>query len=492
MASRRNAQIDVIVVGAGPNGLAAAVTAARAGLRVRVYERAGWPGGGAATRELTLPGFHHDVGAAIHPLAFASHFFREFGLRDRVRFVTPDVSFAQPLVPGHSAIAYRDVERTADRLGRDGATYTRLLRPLVDRTGGIAALTGGSLLRIPRDLVAAGVLAARALEQGSRGWGLRFRDAAAPALLTGASAHTLLPQPSIAAAGAGLVLTAYAHAEGWPVPIGGSGAIIAAMVADLEAHGGEIVSDHEVADLAAVPRARAILLDVTPRAFVRLAGPLMPARYRQAMERFRYGAGVAKVDFALGEPVPWADADLRRAGTVHLGGTRAEMVAAEREVLRGGHPERPYVLVAQPSAFDPTRAPAGRHTLWTYTHVPAGSPVDRREAVINQIERFAPGFRDTVLAVSSRTAVGMEQVNPNHIGGDISSGAPTLGQLFARPVVRTDPWRTPIPGVYLASASTAPGPGVHGLAGWHAAQSALRNEFGIRTSPDLSPTAATR
>lgn len=489
MAPRPDAGIDVVVVGAGPNGLAAAVTAARAGLRVRVYERAAWPGGSAATRELTLPGFHHDVGAAIHPLAFMSAFFREFGLRDRVRFVTPDVSFAQPLSAGRSAIAYRDLDRTAAGLGRDGRAYARLLRPLVDRAVSVADITGGSLLRVPVDPVAAAVLSARALEQGSGAWGIRFRGDAAPALLTGASAHSLLRHPGVAAAGAGLVLSTYAHAEGWPVPIGGSGAIVAAMVADLEEHGGEIVTDHEVTGLAALPRARATLLDVTPRAFARWAGPLLPRPYRRAMERFRYGAGVAKVDFALSEPVPWADAELRRAGTVHLGGTRADMIAAEHAVLAGTHPERPYVLAAQPSVFDPTRAPEGRHTLWTYTHVPAGSSRDRREAVISQIERFAPHFRDTILAVSARTARQMADLNPNLVGGDISGGAPTLAQLVGRPVLRADPWRTPIPGIYLASASTSPGPGVHGLAGWHAARSALRREFGIRTAPDLSPRA---
>lgn len=487
MSIRRGTELDVVVVGAGPNGLAAAVTMARAGLRVRVYERAGWPGGGAATREVTLPGFRHDVGSAIHPLAFTSRFFREFGLRDRVDFVTPEISFAQPLSVGRSALAFRDLERTADHLGADGPAYARLMRPLVDRVGALSDLTGASLLRLPPDLIAAGVFAARALEQGSGLWGSRFRHDAAPALLSGVAAHTILRQPSIAAAAAGLVLTTYAHAAGWPIPVGGSGAIVDALVADLVDHGGELVTDHHVASLTELPRAMATLLDVTPRAFARMAGGLLPGAYRRRMERFRYGDGVAKVDFALSQPVPWGDPDLARAGTVHLGGTRREMIDAENTVNRGEHPALPYVLVAQQSVFDPTRAPEGSHTLWTYTHVPAGSPVDRAEAVIAQIERFAPDFRDTILAVSSLTAVDMQHRNPNYIGGDIAAGAPTLAQIVGRPVFRADPWRTPIRGVYLATASTAPGPGVHGLAGWYAARSALCHEFGVRTGPDLSP-----
>lgn len=478
---------DVVVVGSGPNGLAAAVTMARAGLRVRVYERSEWVGGGVATRELTLRGFRHDVGSAIHPLAFASRFFREFGLRDRVDFITPEVSFAQPLAPGRSALAFRDLDRTAERLGADGLAYARLMRPLVDRAGAVADLTGGSLVRIPPDLVTAALFAARAGEQGSVLWNARFREEAAPALLSGVAAHSILRQPGIAAAAAGLVLTTYAHAGGWPVPIGGSGAITDALVADLVAHGGEVLTGHDVGSLEELPRARVTMLDVTPQAFVRMAGPRLPAGYRRTLERFRYGGGIAKVDFALSAPVPWADADLARAGTVHVGGTRREMIASENAVQRGAHPERPYVLVAQQSVFDTTRAPDGHHTLWTYTHVPPGSTHDRREAVIAQIERFAPHFRDTIVAVSSRTAVDVQNMNPNYVGGDIAAGAPTLGQIIRRPVLSPDPWRTPIRGVYLATASVAPGPGVHGLGGWHAALSALRHEFGTRLWPDLSP-----
>ncbi|MCH6230007.1 NAD(P)/FAD-dependent oxidoreductase [Microbacterium sp. CFH 31415] len=480
-------ECDAVVVGAGPNGLAAAVTLARAGLSVRVYERADKAGGGASTRELTLPGHRHDVCSAVHPMAFESRFFREFGLRSRVRFVTPDLSFAHPLDGGRAALAHRDLSRTRDGLGRDGRVYERLMRPLAERATSIAEFTGSSLLAVPADIPTAAAFGVRALEQGSPAWSARFREDAAPAMLTGVAAHTILPQPSIAAAGAGLALTAYAHARGWPIPVGGSQAIVDAMVDDLRAHGGEVVLDHEVRSLRELPRAQATLLDVTPRAFLRMAAEAMPVGYRHALEAFRYGGGVAKIDFALSGPVPWSHAEVRHAGTVHVGGTRAEVAAAENAVNAGRLPERPYVLVSQPSVFDGTRAPAGHHTLWTYTHVPAGSVADRREAVIAQIERFAPGFRDLILATSSRTALDVERHNPNYPGGDIAAGAPTLWQIIRRPVLTPDPWRTPIPGVYLAGASAVPGPGVHGLAGWFAARSALRHEFGTRTLPDLSP-----
>jgi phytoene dehydrogenase-like protein len=306
-------------------------------------------------------------------------------------------------------------------------------------------------------------------------------------MLTGVAAHTILPQPSLTGAGAGLALTAYAHARGWPVPIGGSQSIIDAMVDDLRAHGGEVITDHEVTSLEELSPSRATLLDVTPRAFTRIASRTIPTRYRRALEMFRYGAGSAKVDFALSEPVPWTNPALREAGTLHLGGTREEVAASENAVTRGRLSESPYVLVAQQSRFDDTRAPDGQHTLWTYTHVPADSTADRQEAVIRQIERFAPGFRDTILATSSRTAVDVARHNPNYVGGDIASGAPTFAQLLRRPVLSPDPWRTPIPGVYLCSASVTPGPGVTGLVGWYAALSALRHEFGTRALPDLSP-----
>jgi len=478
---------DAIIVGSGPNGLAAAVTLARSGLSVAVYERSTLLGGAASTTELTLPGFRHDLGSAVHPLALQSWFFREFGLERRVPLIVPEVSYAHPLDGGRAGLAFRDLDLAAAALGVDGPAYARLMRPLVDHLRGVADFTGNALLRIPGDPLAALYFGIRSLEQGGPWWNARFREDVAPALVTGVSAHTILHQPSLAAGGAGLVLATYGHGRGWPIPVGGSQSIADAMIADIRAHGGVLHTGVEVTSLDELPPARAVLLDTTPRALIRLAGHRMPVGYRRALERFRYGGGVAKVDFALSEPVPWANADVARAGTVHIGGTRDEIAAAENAVARGDLPDAPYVLAAQPTLFDTSRAPAGAHVLWAYTHVPSGSPADREEAVVRQIERFAPGFRDTVLASSSRSAVDIAAWNPNFPGGDISAGAPTLTQLLGRPVYKPDPWRTPMKGVYLCSSSTSPGPGVHGLAGWQAALSALRHEFGTRLRPDLSP-----
>ncbi len=477
---------DVEIVGSGPNGLAAAVTLARAGLSVRVYERLSQLGGGASTREEAAPGFRFDTCSAVHPLALASPFFRAFGLARRVEFVTPEVSFAHPLPGGASGIAYRDLARTVAELGRDGAAYRRLLGPLSAHAREVARFTGSTLLRVPPHPIVAARFGLRTLWQGSPLWRAGFTGETAPAMITGVAAHAIVPQPSPVAAAAGLALQAHAHAAGWPIPLGGSQAISDALADDLRAHGGEIVTDHEVASLDELT-ARAVVLDVTPRALVRLAGGRMPARYRRALERFRYGSGAATVHFALSAPVPWADERIARAGTVHIGGTREEIAAGENAVLAGRHAASAYVLVSQPSVFDPSRAPAGSHALWTYTHVPTGSTVDQTEAVTRAIERVAPGFRDVIIASHSATAADLAAHNPNYVGGDIGAGAATLGQLLARPVLRTDPWRTPMRGVYLCGASTVPGPGVHGQSGWFAARSALQHEFGIRHTPSLAP-----
>jgi phytoene dehydrogenase-like protein len=490
-ARRSTGDDEALVVGAGPNGLAAAVVLARAGLRVTVYEKDERPGGGAATRELTLPGFLHDVCSAVHPLAFESRFFREFGLAERVRFAVPELSFAHPLDGGRAGLAYRDLRRTAEELGRDGSAYARLMGRLSRAAQGVADFTGSPLLRVPRHPVTAVRFALASLEQGTPAWGARFREDVAPAMLTGVSAHTILPLPSLAAAGAGLALTAYAHGQGWPVPVGGSQAIIDAMVADVEAHGGRLVTGHHVTDLRELPPARLVLLDVTPDALLRMRGADLPAGYRAALTRFRYGNAVAKVDFALSDPVPWRSPAVGDAAAVHVGGSRAEIAAGERDVARGRLPASPYVLASEPTRFDPSRAPAGKHTLWTYTHVPRGSTADRTKAIVAQIERFAPGFRDTILQSSSRTAVEVAAHNPSYPGGDIAAGAPDLVQLLKRPTVSPRPWATPLPGVYLCSASTSPGPGVHGLAGYHAARQALADAFGaeVADSVALSPVS---
>ncbi|MFT2710881.1 phytoene desaturase family protein [Clavibacter sp. Sh2036] len=478
--------IDAIVVGSGPNGLAAAVTMARAGLSVQVHERADTVGGGSRTAELTLPGFHHDICSAVHPMALASGFFRAFQLDRRIDLVVPEISYAHPLDGGRSGIAYRDIDRTADALGVDGRAWRQLMGPLAASADRVAQFTNGPLLQVPRHPPTAIRLGLRALEQGSPLWNARFRGDVAPAMFTGVAAHAIQTMPSVSTAAAALSLGAYAHARGWPVPVGGSQSIVDAMVADLRAHGGEVITGSEVRRLRELPAARAVLFDTSARALARIASDRLPAGYLRALRRFRYGNAASKVDFALSGPVPWTDPELRCAGTLHVGGTRAEIQAAERDVAAGRHSDDPYVLVAQPSIDDPGRAPAGKHVLWAYTHVPAGSTVDQTEAITRQIERFAPGFRDLILASSSIDAVGMEEHDPNYIGGDIAAGAASVWQLLARPVLSPDPWRTPAAGVYLASSSATPGPGVHGMAGYQAARSALRHEFGITRGPDLS------
>ena len=483
--------VDAAVVGAGPNGLAAAVTLARAGLRVHVFERNPTIGGGARTMELTLPGFRHDVCSAVHPMALASRFFRDFELARRLELRQPPISYAHPLDGGRAGLAFRDLDRTAEGLGRDGEAYRRLMAPLVARADEVASFTGSNLVGLPEHPITALRFGMRALEQGSPLWNARFDDDIAPAMLTGVAAHTILPMPGLSSAGAGLALGTYAHARGWPIPVGGSQAIVDALAADLLAHGGTITTDAEITDLGQLPSSRAVLLDVTPKALLRMARTRLPWAYARSLRRFQYGNGVAKVDFALSGPVPWANPELAGAGTLHLGGTRAEIARAELGVTRGHHAASPYVLVSQPTIVDPSRAPAGQHVLWTYTHVPRGSDRDQREAVTRQIERFAPGFRDVVLAVSSKTALDVEEYNPNYVLGDIAAGTPTMRQILARPVISTDPWRTPARGVYLASASTPPGPGVTGLNGWYAALSALRHEFGIRALPNLAFQPAT-
>jgi phytoene dehydrogenase-like protein len=464
---------DAIVVGSGPNGLAAALTLARAGLVVDVIEGAATPGGGCRTEELTLPGFQHDVCSAVHPLAVASPFFLRTDLAAlgvTLRF--PKVAFAHPLDGGRAGAVAGSVEETAGGLGPDGAAYRRLLSPLVRDAGLIVPDILAPLRSVPAHPLAMarfgldGLLPASLLAR-------RFCTEEARALLAGVAAHSMLPLTAPLTGAFGLLLTMMAHSVGWPVVEGGSARIVDALVGELSSLGGRVETGRWVATLDSLPPARAVLLDVTPRQLTALAGSGLPGRRRKALDRFRYGPGVCKVDWALSGPVPWQAPACQEAGTVHLGGTLAEVARSEAEVAAGRHPEFPYCLVAQPGVVDPTRAPAGRHTLWAYCHVPSGSPVDMTARIEAQIERFAPGFGDLVLARATRTAAQVQEHNPNYVGGAITGGLPTLRQTVFRPTVGWNPYRSGVPGVYLCSASTPPGGGVHGMCGEGAARTAL-------------------
>ncbi len=460
---------DAVVVGSGPNGLAAAVTLARAGVAVHVIEGAATPGGGCRTAELTLPGFHHDVCSAVHPMLATSPFFRSWG---GVRLREPAIEWAHPLEGGRAGAVVRSVRDTALGLGPDGRRYERLVGPFVRHADEIVPALLAPMRSVPP---------LPAVRFGARGlWpatmvASRFRTDEARALCAGAAAHSMLALSSPLTGAYALLFFTLAHAGGWPVVEGGSARIVDALVAELESLGGTVETGRWVRSLGDLSAASAVLLDVTPRQLLGIAGSALGGRERRALARFRYGPGVCKVDWALSGPVPWHAEACRAAGTVHVGGTFEEVAAAEADVTAGRHPARPFCIVAQPGVADPTRAPAGHSTLWGYCHVPNGSPVDMTERIEAQIERFAPGFRDLVVARATRTADGFAADNPNDVGGDISGGAATLRQTVFRPTVRWQPYRTGIRGVYLCSASTPPGGGVHGMCGVHAAQVALRD-----------------
>lgn len=466
------------IIGSGPNGLAAAVTLARAGYDVHVLEAADTHGGGVRTVESTLSGFRYDVGSSVHPAALASPFFQAFGLAERIEWITPEISYAHPLDDGRVGIAWRDIERTAAGLGADGHAWLSLLRPLSRHIEGVVDFTGNQMLRVPHEPITAVRYALRMLEQGTPLARRTFRTDEAAALMAGVLAHANTPLPSLAGAAAGLLLAAQAHAGGWMYPRGGAQQIADAMVADLEAHGGTVETGAHITDLGSFDwgdpaRGDLLLLNSSPR--LALTHPDIPARYARAISSYRYGPAAAKVDFALDGPVPWANAEVAQSPTVHVGGTQSEVWASENAVAQGRVSDRPYVLTVQPSVFDDTRAPEGKAVLWTYIHVPQGSDLDATELITRQVERFAPGFRDRILAHTSVPASSREAINPSAIGGDILGGAFTIPQALRRPVLGTAPWRTPMSGVYLASASTPPGPGVNGMAGWHAARTALRD-----------------
>jgi phytoene dehydrogenase-like protein len=467
---------DAVVIGSGPNGLAAAITLARQGLSVLVLEARDTIGGGTRSAELTLPGFVHDICSAVHPLGVASPLFRELPLEEHgLDWVHPLAPLAHPLDGGTALVLERPVEATGEGLGPDAGAYRKLMAPLVADWKGLAEDILGPLSIPPRNplvLVRFGLHAIRSAR------GLvehRFQGAHARALFAGMAAHSMLPLEERPSAAFGLLLGIMGHAVGWPVARGGSQRIADALAAYLHSLGGEIVTDTLVESVDELPAARLVLCDVGPRQLLYMAGHHLPARYRRKLERYRYGPGVFKLDLAIDGPIPWQAEACTRVGTVHLGGTLEEIAIAERAVWRGEHPEKPFVLLAQPSLFDPTRSPEGKHTAWAYCHVPPGSAVDMTERIEAQVERFAPGFRDRILARSTRNAVEMESYNPNYVGGDINGGVQDLWQHFTRPAFRLVPYSTPIKGLYLCSSCTPPGGGVHGMCGYFAARAALRS-----------------
>lgn len=466
---------DAVVVGSGPNGLAAAVTLAKRQRSVLVVEARPYFGGGTRSAELTLPGFLHDVCSAIHPLGIASPFFRDVVplARHGLEWIHPPAPLAHPLDDGTAAVLERSFDDTGRTLGPDADAYRRLMEPFSRRADDLFAETLKPFgpPRHPFLMARFGLRAALPATALAR-W--LFRGPHARALFAGMAAHSILPLGDVLTAAMGIMLGVAGHAVGWPLPRGGSQRICDVLLDVLRAHGGEAVSGWGVEALDELPPARAYLFDTAPRHLARICRHHLPAGFRGKLERYRHGPGAFKLDWALSGPIPWRAEGCRRAATVHLGGTMEEIAAGEKAIWRGDHPARPYVLVAQQSLFDPTRAPAGKHTGWAYCHVPAGSTADMTRAIEGQMERFAPGFGDLVLARTVRTPGDFERHNANYVGGDISGGVMDARQLFARPTLRLVPYSTPNRAVFLCSASTPPGGGVHGTCGHHAALAALR------------------
>lgn len=468
---------DAIVVGSGPNGLAAAITLAQAGLSVVVFEAKSTIGGGARSAELTLPGFVHDICSAIHPLGVGSPFFCTLPLAEHgLEWIRPPAPLAHPFDDGTAAVLEYSIDATGRTLDGDAAAYRKLMEPLVADWEKLKTELLGPLHlpRHPVEIARFGLLAIRSARSLAKSL---FRDEHARGFFAGLAAHSIMPLDRPLSAAFGLILGVLGHVVGWPMPRGGSQSIANALGSYFHSLGGEIITNTHVEFIDNLPPAHAILLDVTPRQVLQIVGHRLPFGYRRRLEGYRYGPGAFKVDWALMAPIPWKAKECTRAGTVHIGTTLEEITKSEREVWEGKYPEKPYVLVAQQSLFDPTRAPVGKHTAWAYCHVPNGSTFDMTERIESQIERFAPGFRDCIIARSTRSPVELEQYNPNYVGGDINGGVQDIRQLFTRPVARLVPYSTPVKGLYICSSSTPPGGGVHGMCGYHAAKAALKQCF---------------
>ncbi|WP_328353689.1 NAD(P)/FAD-dependent oxidoreductase [Mycobacterium sp. NBC_00419] len=475
--------MDVTVVGSGPNGLAAAVICARAGLAVQVVEAQPTFGGGARTLpDPEYGGVRHDICSAIHPLALASPFFAEFDLAARgVALRVPEISYANPLPSGRAAIAYHDLARTCADL-EHGDSWRALLGPLTKHPEGVLGFFLGDKRSLPPDLPTTIRAGLRVLAQGSPAWGM-LRGDDARALFTGVGTHAISTMPSPVNSGAGVMLATVAHTAGWPVPVGGSQVIVDALLADLQAHGGQLI----VGEPVTAPPPGVVIYDTAPTALLDIYGPDVPDRYAKALRRYRYGPGVCKVDFVLSGEIPWRDERMASAPTVHMGGTRAQMAQSEKEIASGRHADRPMTLAALPHLCDPSRIDAaGRRPLWTYAHVPANSSADLTETITAMFEESAPGFRDLVVAARCVPAAQMADHNANYVGGDIIVGGATLFAAMVGPTLRWNPWTTPIPQAYLCSSATPPGTGVHGMCGYYAAREVLRREFGLPV-PSLRP-----
>jgi phytoene dehydrogenase-like protein len=477
------ASYDAVVVGAGPNGLAAAIVLARASLSVLLVEAHARVGGGTRTDELTLPGYLHDVCSAIHPMAAASPFFRTLPLDDfGLQWIDPPAALAHPLDDGTAAVLHTSLDATAEGLGRDADSYRRLFAPLVrDHDRLFPELLGP--LRWPKHPFLLARFGLDAIRSAQALADANFETGTARALFGGCAAHSLLPFDREATSAIGLVLLLVGHAYGWPFPRGGSENIARALASYFTSLGGEIETERSIRSMHELPAARAVLFDLTPRQLVAICGDDLPSGYRSRLARYRYGPGIFKLDWALDGPIPWKAPGCAQAGTVHVGGTFEQIASSEADVWRGVHSERPYVLVAQQSLFDDARAPAGKHTGWAYCHVPHGSTIDMTGVIENQVERFAPGFRDRILARSRMSTSDFQAYNENYVGGDITGGVTDLGQLFTRPVARLNPYTTPNERIYICSSSTPPGAGVHGMCGYFAARAALRRVFGLRRTP---------
>ncbi|HEY8258337.1 MAG TPA: NAD(P)/FAD-dependent oxidoreductase [Gemmatimonadales bacterium] len=465
---------DAIVVGSGPNGLAAAIVLAKAGLKTVLREAQPTIGGGLRSSELTLPGFTHDVCSAVHPLALSSPFFRTLPLRKfGLDWIQPPAALAHPLDGGSAVMLERSIETTAAGLGAGGKGWRKLLGAFVEDWEELSVDVLAPPVRIPKNPIMMARFGLRALQTATGMARRALTGVEARALFAGNAAHSFLPLDAAGTAAFGMLLSVSGHAVGWPIPRGGSQRLADALAGYFRLVGGTIETDAPVERLEEVRGAKVVMLDLTPRQVVRIAGKSLPEGYRRALERYRYGAAAFKVDWALDGPVPWTAPECARSATVHLGGTLEEIVASEAAPARGKVHDRPFVLFAQPTLFDSSRAPEGKHTAWAYCHVPNGCPLNLTAHIEGQVERFAPGFRDRILARNVFTPADLERRNPNLVGGDISGGMMDLRQVFARPVPSLTPYRTPLRGVYLCSSSTPPGGGVHGMSGYHAATAAL-------------------